>query len=167
MQPKYLTRDEDYRWKHGIDYRENPHLYHSGRGQQGVTICEPYKSEIGQYWRFKTETIARESATRIYAMFLDYLEQDDFIGADMCKKFIHMGFTRARRYANHKSGRKYAVKPPYYHTGNRGGAPILPQEPDALTNEKAKAASIFKAIRDKAAYDPKYKDMRQLWRSQE
>ena len=136
MQPKYLTRDEDYRWKHGIDYRENPHLYHSGRGQQGVTICEPYKSEIGQYWRFKTEAIARESATRIYAMFLDYLEQDDFIGADMCKKFIHMGFTRARRYANHKSGRKW-------QQDKRGEWSVIPLEADKDTSEKARAAQVF------------------------
>ena len=47
--------------------------------------------------------------------------QSDFIGANMCRKFLEMGFTRARRYANHKSGRKYVSRPPYYHTGDRGG----------------------------------------------
>ena len=26
---------------------------------------------------------------------------------DMCRKFLEMGFTRARRYANHRSGKKY------------------------------------------------------------
>ena len=26
---------------------------------------------------------------------------------DMARKFLEMGFTRARRYANHSSGRKY------------------------------------------------------------
>ena len=26
---------------------------------------------------------------------------------DMCRKFLEMGFTRARRYANHKDGKKY------------------------------------------------------------
>ena len=48
---------------------------------------------------------------------------------DMCRKFLEMGFTRARRYANHKDGKKY---------GKDGK--ILPQEPDALYSEKAKAA---------------------------
>ena len=134
-QPKYLTRDEDYKWKHGINYRENPHLYHSGRGQQGVTICEPYKSEIGQYWRFKTPEIAERSATKIYEMFLDYLKQDDFIGADMCKKFIHMGFTRARRYANHRSGRKWQLKGKEWS--------VLPLETDRDRSPKAIAANIF------------------------
>ena len=40
-------------------------------------------------------------------MYLDYRIQKDFIGMDMCRKFLEMGFTRARRYANHKDGNKY------------------------------------------------------------
>ena len=100
-------------------------------------------------------------------MFREYLSSGDFIGADMCRKFLEMGFTRARRYANHKSGRKYVSRPPYYHTGDRGGVAVLPQESDALTNEKAKAAAVFKSIRDKAAYDPEYKAMRKEWRASE
>jgi hypothetical protein len=28
---------------------------------------------------------------------------------DMARKFLQMGFTRARRYANHASGKKYAA----------------------------------------------------------
>tara|TARA_B100002019_G_C21241861_1_gene586016 strand:- start:1411 stop:1704 length:294 start_codon:yes stop_codon:yes gene_type:complete len=96
-----------------------------------------------------------------------YKEKEDFIGMDMCRKFLEMGFTRARRYANHKSGRKYATKPPYYHTGDRGGAPVLPQESDALTNEKAQAASIFKTVRDIVATDPQYVKMRKEWRAAE
>ena len=42
-----------------IDYRENPHLYEIGRGQQ-VLICEPYKSELYPMWRFKTPHQAQE-----------------------------------------------------------------------------------------------------------
>ena len=41
-------------------------------------------------------------------MFLSYRAEDDFVGMDMARKFLQMGYTRARRYANHKSGRKYA-----------------------------------------------------------
>ena len=163
---KEFDYDLDYKQLDFTD-SETRKLYRIGRGEQGVLLVRPYTNNICAHWRFVDAPTARKSANKIYSMFLDYMENEDFIGMDMCRKFLEMGFTRARRYANHKSGRKYAVKPPYYHTGNRGGAPILPQEPDALTNEKAKAASIFKAIRDKAAYDPKYKDMRQLWRSQE
>ena len=42
------------------------------------------------------------SAHTIFDMYLDYLEQQDFIGMDMCRKFLEMGFTRSRRYANHR-----------------------------------------------------------------
>jgi hypothetical protein len=32
------------------------------------------------------------------------------LGMDMSRKFLQMGFTRSRRYANHRSGRKYSSK---------------------------------------------------------
>ena len=90
-----------------IDYRKNPELYIIGRGEQGVLLCEPYKSEICKHWRFRTPQIAFDSANRIYAMFDDYLVRDEFVGADMARKFLMMGWTRARRYANHHTGKKY------------------------------------------------------------
>ena len=51
-----------------------------------------------------------------------------------------MGFTRARRYANHSSGRKY----------DKMSGKVRPQESDWRTNTKAKSAAIFKEVRDKA-----------------
>ncbi|GAA4328784.1 hypothetical protein GCM10023149_32960 [Mucilaginibacter gynuensis] len=106
--PSYLNFDtKAYAWKPEIDYRKHPELYRVGKGEQGVLICEPYKSEIGPYWRFKTVEIAKESSAKIYELFLSYLEKNDFIGADMARKYLQMGFTRARRYANYKGGKKY------------------------------------------------------------
>ena len=89
-------------------------------------------------------------------MFCEYRERKDFIGMDMARKFLEMGFTRARRYANHSSGLKYG------ETGS-----VLPIESDCLTNQKAKAAQIFKRVRDLAAYDPEYQQQRKEWRSNE
>ena len=146
---------------------ETRKLYRIGRGEQGVLLVRPYTNTICEHWRFRDVETAQKSSSKIYSMFCEYLGAGDFIGADMCRKFLEMGFTRARRYANHKSGRKYVSRPPYYHTGDRGGVAVLPQESDALTSEKAKAAQIFKAIRDKAAYDPTYKEMRKEWRANE
>ena len=37
-----------------INFRDRPDLYRVGRGEQGVLLVEPYKSEILPYWRFKT-----------------------------------------------------------------------------------------------------------------
>ena len=90
-----------------INFREHPELYQVGRGEQGVLLVEPYKSELLPHWRFRTPALAQESAQTIYALFLAYKAADDFVGMDMARKFLQMGYTRARRYANHRSGRKY------------------------------------------------------------
>ena len=157
---------------YNLDYKvlnftepETRKLYRIGRGEQGVLIVRPYTDDIRQHWRFATVQAAIKSANKIYDMFKFYRVTRDFIGMDMCRKFLEMGFTRSRRYANHKSGRKYVTKPPYYHTGDRGGTTILPQEPDALTNEKAMSAQVFKQMRDVAAHDPIYVRMRKEWRA--
>ena len=106
--PSYVGfKSNEYHWKPNIDYRENPELYKVGRGQQGVLICQPYKSELHIHWRFKTIEEATISSRKIYQMFLEYLENQDFVGADMAKKYLHMGFTRSRRYWNHSSGKKW------------------------------------------------------------
>ena len=135
------------------DFRKHPELYRIGRGEQGVLLVQPYKSEILPHWRFKTPEVAQVSAEAIYDMFEQYLRSKDFVGADMARKYLQMGFTRARRYANHASGKKYkeskedatAGKAYPYSAGSKNkGNEILPQEADALTNEKAQAAAIFK-----------------------
>lgn len=113
-----------------IDFRQHPELYQIGRGEQGVLLVEPYKSEILPYWKFKTPEVARQSADKIYGLFLHYKAESDFVGMDMARKFLQMGYTRSRRYANHKSGRKYAA----------GSKVVLPREEDPI---KAESARIF------------------------
>ena len=91
-----------------VDFKQHPELYRIGKGEQGVLLVQPYKSEILPHWRFKTPQVAYSSANQIYEMFLDYKAKEDFVGMDMARKFLQMGYTRSRRYANHKSGRKYS-----------------------------------------------------------
>lgn len=129
-----------------IDFRQNPELYRVGKGEQGVLMVEPYKSEILPHWRFKTPEIARISADKIYEMFLDYKGQEDFVGMDMARKFLQMGYTRSRRYANHKSGRKYA----------KGSKEVLPREEDTV---KAESAKIFYEKWQQAKKDEKYLEL--------
>ena len=114
-----------------LDLRKNPELYRVGKGEQGVLTVEPYRTEIVGHWRFKTPEIARESSAKIYEMFLDYKKQKDFVGMDMARKFLQMGITRARRYANHPSGRKY----------KKGTREIILIE--KIDEEKAESARIF------------------------
>ena len=85
-----------------------------------------------------------------------YLEAGDFVGADMARKFLQMGFTRARRYANHKGGKKYAGPVPADCQGRSGphGRPELPRSPEEPI--KAEAARIFKARWDEAEANREY-----------
>ena len=135
---------------------ETRQLYRIGRGEQGVLLVRPYTNDICAHWRFKTPKIAMMSAHTIFDMYLDYLEEKDFIGMDMCRKFLEMGFTRSRRYANHHTGKKYDDE------GN-----VRPQEPDHATCKYAKSAKIFKSVRDMVAKNEIYVKMRKDWRASE
>jgi hypothetical protein len=126
-----------------LDFRQHPELYRIGKGEQGVLLVEPYKSEILPYWKFRTPDLARESATEIYTLFLKYKEQGDFVGMDMARKFLQMGYTRSRRYANHKSGRKYT----------KDTKIVLPRDEDPI---KAESAKIFYAMWQSVKTDPDY-----------
>ena len=137
-------------------FRPNDKRYRIGRGEQGVLLVRPYTDVICKHWRFKTLKEARISSQKIFDIYLDYRIQKDFVGMDMCRKFLEMGFTRARRYANHKDGKKY---------GKDGK--ILPQEKDWATSEKAKSARRFKDFRDLVTQDEFYISMRKEWRDKE
>jgi len=139
-----------------IDFRQHPELYRVGKGEQGVLMVEPYKSEILPHWRFKNPAIAKQSSEMIYQMFLDYLQQGDFVGADMARKFLQMGYTRSRRYANHKSGKKYQTNPQKAVSEADEKAArkeILPYEVDPI---KAESAAIFKEKWVEAKTNPDY-----------
>lgn len=142
-----------------LNFRDRPDLYRVGRGEQGVLLVQPYKSEILPYWRFKNPEIARESSNTIYQMFLDYLAQDDFVGADMARKFLQMGYTRSRRYANHKSGKKYRRNPQQAESKEaekQARQEVLPLDVDPV---KAESARIFKIKWQEAKENPKYQQL--------
>ena len=153
---KEFDYELDYK---SIDFslEENRKLYRIGRGEQGVLLVRPYTHDICPFWVFRTPELAVKSSNHIYGMYLDYRDQKDFIGMDMCRKFLEMGFTRARRYANHNSGRKY----------KRGTRDILPQEKDHATSKYAQSATIFKKVRDIVAKNEIYVTMRKEWRKSE
>ena len=142
-----------------LNFRDRPDLYRVGKGEQGVLLVQPYKSEILPHWRFKTPDIAEKSSQKIYQLFLEYLEQDDIVGADMARKFLQMGYTRSRRYANHKSGKKYRTNPQKEASKKaekEARKDVLPLDIDPI---KAKSAEIFKAKWHEAKAHPKYQQL--------
>lgn len=134
-----------------INFRETFWLYQVGKGEQGVLLVEPYKSELLPYWRFRTPKEAGKSAKKIYLKFKQYRSEDDFVGMDLARKFLQMGYTRSRRYANHKSGRKYVG----IHKK------VLPSEEDPV---KAESAKIFYGYWKKVENDSRYRRMKAQWR---
>ena len=154
-QPSYVGfKHDEYPWKPDINYRENPHLYKIGRGQQGVLICQPYKSELHPLWRFKTPFEAQQSCEEIYQKFFEYMGRDEFVGADMAKKYLHMGFTRSRRYWNHSSGKKWT---------NDGEWKVLPY--DRTEKRFYESSLIFQRYWKAAREDKQYLKMKKQHRS--
>ncbi|WP_353979947.1 DUF4385 family protein [Salinicola endophyticus] len=126
-----------------IDYRRHPEAYRIGRGERGVFHVQPYKDELLSLWAIRNEADAREAVTALSARFRDYRDADDFVGMDMARKYLQMGYTRARRYARYPGGRKR----------DQRGRPVEPRDADA---EKARIAEHYQraleAVRDDTTY---------------
>lgn len=102
---------------------------------------QPYKAELLPHWRFKSPSIAQESADTLFDKFVAYRDAADFVGMDMARKFLQMGFTRSRRYANHRTGIK------------RKDGQALPLDHDPV---KAECAEVFKAKLETVKADAVY-----------
>ncbi len=124
------------------DYRAHPEAYRVGRGEEGVFHVQPYKGELLPLWRFATLPEAEASIAALREKFAAYRAAGDFVGMDMTRKYLQMGFTRARRYANHRSGRKR----------DADGTP-LPLDPDSA---KAEIATRFRVAWQAVAADAEY-----------
>lgn len=127
----------------GIDLRRHPEAYRIGRGEYGVFHAEPYKSELLPLWRFRTPAEAKTSAAAIFKKFAAYRAAGDFVGMDVARKYLQMGYTRSRRYAKHPGGRKRGVEAGGY-----------------LDAGKQRSAEIFQEAWRKAADDPGYKRLK-------
>ncbi len=149
-----------------INFRKRPKLYRVGQGEEGVLLVQPYNAEIAPLWNIEGLDAATESSDKIFALFLDYLEKNDFVGADMARKFLLMGYTRARRYAHHKKGT--------HKTGRKlkGATPKIKVEKiDPSTTEKlpkssadlenAAVAQLFKDKKNEAKAHPKYVELKE------
>ena len=121
----------------GMDLREHPEKYRIGRGEQGVFHAEPYKGELLPLWKFKNEETARESSEAIYQKFLEYRSEGDFVGMDVARKYLQMGWTRSLRYAKYNGGDKSRPR-------------------EGLDPEKSRGAEVYRRKWRAAAEDEEY-----------
>lgn len=135
----------------GVDLRQNPEQYKIGRGEYGVFHAQPYKDELLPLWAFRTPEVARESADRIHQKYLEYRAAEDFPGMDVARKYLQMGYTRARRYAKYPGGRKY----------DEAGE-VREVEWD---EEKGESAEIFKQKWDAVRDDPLYQQLKSAFQN--
>lgn len=130
--------------------------YQIARGEQGVLTYEPYKSYLLPHWRFRTVPIARTSSETLWEKFLEFYKQDDFVGMDMARKFIQMGMTRSKRYANYKGGRKYV-------NGKEKGNVREKSKGHEGSEEKEEASGIFRKVWERCKAHEGYQDMKKMF----
>ncbi len=168
-----------------ISLRAHPYLYRPGKGEQGIFHVRPYKDELLPLWKFKDEESAAWSCAKLEEKFEEYKTAGDYVGCesrgglpicgrqhradltarmaqgDMARKYIQMGFTRARRYANNKSGRKYT--PTSKQKTAADGRVVQDEEKTPDQELKARCAEIFRELLTKVKEDEGYERCRQSW----
>jgi hypothetical protein len=131
-----------------LNFRDHPEAYRYDSSEQGVFKVQPYKDELLPHWSFKTETAAEESVAALREQYELYRAQEEFVGMDMARKYLQMGFTRAMRYAKYPGGQKY-------------DADGSEREPKQWADPEKRAAAVvfrdaWKAITD----DPMYQHLK-------
>lgn len=78
------------------------------------------------------------------------------MGMDLCRKFLQMGMTRAKRYANHMGGKKYGAG------GKESGEVIKvgTGEDWKGRSEKEEASLIFRGVWERVRDHRGYQDMK-------
>ena len=130
--------------EYDIDFRERPECFKFMSGEQGVFKVQPYKDELLPLWKYKDQKAATTSSEAIWEKYEAYKADEDFVGMDMARKYLQMGFTRAMRYAKYPGGKKYDAD------GNE-------REQETWADEaKREAAVVFRKkwedVREDAAY---------------
>jgi len=132
-----------------VDFRAHPEAYRVSSDEKGVFKVEPYKSELLPLWQYTDENAAREAMAALEERYTAYREAGDFVGMDMVRKYLRMGFTRAMRYAKYPGGQKYA------DDGTE-------REPEQWADaDKRAAAVVFRDAWQAVCDDPDYQRMKQ------
>ena len=140
--------------EYDVDFRADPGKYEIGRGEEGVFKCQPYKDELLPLWRYADRETADEAGDALFERFREYVAAGEFVGADLARKYLRMGYTRAMRYARYPGGRKY----------DDDGTERDPVR--WADHDKREAALVFELWWRRAERDDEYAALRDRWESE-
>jgi len=88
---------------------------------------------------------------------------------DMSRKFIQMGMTRAKRYANHKGGKKYEASAAKMEAdGVKGKRRELPKSvAHKDKEEKEEASLIFREVWERCKVDDVYLRLKEAFQKEQ
>ena len=140
--------------EYDLDFRTHPEAYRYRSGEQGVFKVQPYKDELLPDWSFKDESAAETSVEALRDRYETYRAREDFVGMDMVRKYLQMGFTRAMRYAKYPGGQKY----------DEDGTEREPEQWAAP--EKRASAIVFRDAWQDLTDDPTYQRLKERHRDE-
>jgi len=148
--------------------RGETHVFSSAPPYVTYVTYVTYKAVLLPLWRFRTPSIARTSADAIYQRFLAYDAEDDFVGMDMCRKYLQMGMTRAKRYANYSGGRKYVRVKGEVEDGEgdvKGAGKVQKEKSEGHKDqrEKEEASQIFRGVWERARAHEGYVERKRVF----
>ncbi|MFB6252033.1 MAG: DUF4385 family protein [Halobellus sp.] len=138
-----------------VNFREHPEAYEIGRGEEGAFKVQPYKDELLPLWGIKSLAEAEKGAAAIYEQFREYKDRGEFVGMDMARKYLQMGWTRSLRYAKYPGGQKY----------DDDGSEREPQQ--WYDEEKYQIAQIYREYLDEVRADSEYQRLKDAWGDEE
>jgi hypothetical protein len=130
--------------EYDLDFRAHPGRYRPTDDERGVFKIEPYKSELLGLWGIADLEAAEDGATAIEQRYREYRDREEFVGMDLARKYLRMGWTRALRYAKYPGGQKY----------DDDGTEREPQQ--WYDEEKRQIASTYRDALDRVREDDAY-----------
>jgi hypothetical protein len=132
--------------EYDLNFREHPERYVHTDDEKGAFKVQPYKDELLPLWGIATLEDGEEGAEAIRDRFREYREDGDFVGMDLARKYLQMGWTRSLRYAKYPGGRKY----------DDDGSERDPQE--WYDEEKREIARVYRDHLDAVREDETYRE---------
>jgi hypothetical protein len=135
--------------EYDLDFRANPGRYRHTDDERGAFKIEPYKSELLPEWTIADLDGARRGAEAIFDRYREYRAAGEFVGMDMARKYLQMGWTRSLRYAKYPGGTKYET--------DEDGTRVEREPQQWYDEEKYEISQVYREHLDRVREDDAYR----------